>query len=280
MMIKVDFIQNRFLKRVLEHTVYFLILIVLIPGFLYFELCVVLPVVAKQWTLSYFLHIFFATYLLFNIVGNLIYGVFTDTSIQGKILKPPNNHNWEFCAVCECLRPPRAWHCDTCNVCILKRDHHCTFFACCVGYYNQRYFILFTMNVFIAMVYAFYYNVIFATQYLKWNHGLIIAKFLFPLVSFAIDFGSESLYVSILVINVIISAFTGFLFFYHLNNVLKGKTVPETRHCTSDFLYDKGWKYNLIEVFGIRWYLTWILPFMHSPLPGNGIEWIVQDKNK
>ncbi|RVE45154.1 hypothetical protein evm_010177 [Chilo suppressalis] len=58
---------------------------------------------------------------------------------------------------------------------------------------------------------------------------------------------------------------------------LQGKIVHETKHSIKDSHYDKGWRSNLIEVFGSKWYLTWFLPFIHSPLPGNGIEWDIPD---
>ncbi|XP_049870311.1 probable palmitoyltransferase ZDHHC24 [Pectinophora gossypiella] len=280
MIIKVNSVKNRHLKRVLEHSVYIAIVVVLIPGLFYFEVFIVLPSVVEEWTREYCIHVSCAMFLLFNIIGNLIYGVFTDTSIKGKFLRSNNDRDWSLCAVCECYRPPRAWHCEMCNICVLKRDHHCSFFACCVGYFNHRYFMLFTMYVFIAMLYAIYFNIMYLSQFVSWNHGLVLMKFIFPIASFFIDFGDETLYVLVLVINLIIAAFTGFLFFYHLRNVIRGKTVPEAKHCKKDFLYDKGWKLNIIEVFGERWYLTWILPFIRSPLPGNGIEWNVEDKYK
>ncbi|CAG9784353.1 unnamed protein product [Diatraea saccharalis] len=281
MIIKFESVGNKQLKRFLEHIFYLAIVFVLIPGFLYFEICIVLPSVTEQWTMPYFIHLFCAAFLLLNIIGNMIYGMFTDTSIKGKILYSYNQENWTMCSVCESLRPQRAWHCDLCNTCILKRDHHCTFFACCVGYYNHRYFILFTMYIFIAMVYSFYFNIKFVAQFITWNHGLIIAKFILPLASFVIDSGSESLYVLLVVINVIVGVFTGFLFFYHFNNILKGEIVPETKKKLMGFKYDKGWRSNLIEVFGSKWYVTWISPFIHSPLPGNGIQWdIPANKHK
>lgn len=257
-----------------------MILLILIPAFFYFELCIVLPIVVEEWSLSHLLHIFCATFLLLNIIGNMIFGMFTNTSIHGKFLNSSDKEQWTMCTICECLRPPRSWHCNTCDVCILKRDHHCTFFACCIGYFNHRYFIYFTFYIFIAMIYSFYYNVKFLSLFITWNHGLVLVKFIFPLASFVIDFGDESLYVFLVVINVIVGLFTGFLFIYHFNNVLRGRIVPEISTYTEKFVYDKGWKNNMIEVFGSRWYLTWISPFISSPLPGNGVEWVEESKVK
>ncbi|XP_073941910.1 probable palmitoyltransferase ZDHHC24 [Choristoneura fumiferana] len=277
MLVKLDSIKNRTLKRVLEHLFYIILLFVLIPGFLYFELCIVLPVVVENKS-TQVIHMCVAFFLLLNIMGNMVYGMLTDSSIKGKQLSYVNNADWTLCSVCECFRPPRAWHCDICNICILKRDHHCTYLTSCVGYFNYRYFLLFTLDIFISMMYAFYYNVLFIAKFISWNHGLAILKFIFPLASFVVDFGNESLYILMFVINILVGFFSGFLVYYHLNNVLRGQTTPERKQRTKE--YNRGLKRNIVEVFGTRWYLTWVLPFINSPLPGNGVQWHIEDKVK
>ncbi|OWR50826.1 putative palmitoyltransferase ZDHHC24 [Danaus plexippus plexippus] len=98
--------------------------------------------------------------------------------------------------------------------------------------------------------------------------------------TFVVDFGAESFYVFLIEINFIVGAFTGFLFFFHFDNILKGRITPEKKENNKGTSYHKGWKQNIIEVFGINWYLTCISPFIHSPLPGNGIDWFVNDKKK
>ncbi|KAH8583903.1 DHHC family palmitoyl transferase with a signal peptide and 4 transmembrane domain [Cryptosporidium sp. chipmunk genotype I] len=40
-------------------------------------------------------------------------------------------------------KPPRAHHCTTCNICIFKMDHHCMLINNCIGYSNQKIYILF-----------------------------------------------------------------------------------------------------------------------------------------
>lgn len=278
MLLRLETIKNKNIKRFLEHSLYLAILFVFIPAFLFFELVVVLPSVCEKWSVGYVSLLILAAFLLPNIIGNLIFGMMTNTSIKGRLLEPTAKNDWTLCAVCECMRPPRAWHCDTCNICVLKRDHHCTFMACCIGYYNHRYFMLFVFHLFIAMIVSLCFNIQFLVSFVHWNHGLILVKLIFPLASFVLGFDEESIYIFMVVVNVLITLFSGFLTFYHLDNILNGKTTPERKMLFVKSKYSQGLVPNLVEVFGFRWYLTWISPFVQSPLPGNGVEWLENEK--
>ena len=43
------------------------------------------------------------------------------------------------------LKPERTHHCSTCKTCVLKMDHHCPWFACCIGFKNHKSFIQFLL---------------------------------------------------------------------------------------------------------------------------------------
>ncbi|KAH8151369.1 uncharacterized protein LAJ45_04571 [Morchella importuna] len=49
----------------------------------------------------------------------------------------------KWCRKCMGYRPVRAHHCRTCNVCVLRMDHHCPWTNNCVGYRNLPHFLRF-----------------------------------------------------------------------------------------------------------------------------------------
>lgn len=56
------------------------------------------------------------------------------------ILKPGVSP-FRYCEKCRAWKPDRTHHCSTCNRCILRMDHHCPWYASCIGYHNQKFFI-------------------------------------------------------------------------------------------------------------------------------------------
>lgn len=249
-----------------------LFLAICIPAVFIFEIVVVLPAFFEPGTLMYIMHIILGTFLLFNVTANKVAMILRDTSIKGEKLVPNDKTEklWKMCAVCETLTPPRTWHCNTCNTCILRRDHHCAFTGCCVGHSNQRYFLMLLGYLFVSTFYASLYNnyfiwVIHADKFLKIT---TVLKLAFPMFMFAWDQSIDTCYLAGYLITMVGSFFIGFLLIYHMRNVLRGTLTHE-----KTLTYDLGVKRNIEMVFGVRWYLTWISPFVRSDLPHDGIHW-------
>lgn len=107
-----------------------LFLTLAIPLTYIFELWIVVPALISIDSVFYTFNFVLGTFILFNIVSNMMALILCNTSIIGqKIVRPTKSGSslWKFCAICESITPPRSYHCATCRVCILKRDHHCMF---------------------------------------------------------------------------------------------------------------------------------------------------------
>merc|ERR1712071_497944 len=123
----------------------------IIPAIYIFELSVVIPALYPTENDSSFwlcFHSVMGSFLMFNLVGNLIGVIFVDTSSKEIVVdaaKVELSKGWHFCSVCETHAPPRTWHCSTCGKCILKREHHCGFTGCCV---DSRISVSFTSSSF------------------------------------------------------------------------------------------------------------------------------------
>lgn len=58
------------------------------------------------------------------------------------------------CGFCGCMQPLRARHCEDCDRCIRKFDHHCPWLDTCVGEGNHRFFLMFVISKAIATTWA------------------------------------------------------------------------------------------------------------------------------
>ncbi|PVV05337.1 hypothetical protein BB560_000147 [Smittium megazygosporum] len=67
-----------------------------------------------------------------------------------------------YCKVCEITCPPRSYHCNMCNHCIMGYDHHCILTHKCIGIRNERYLYGFCLTFIMICFMGFSFN--FATM--------------------------------------------------------------------------------------------------------------------
>ena len=187
-----------------------------------------------------------------------------------RIIKVYYISDWRYCSWCECNAPPRSFHCHTCKVCILRRDHHCIFTGNCIGYNNHRYFMLMLLYVWVASVYSNIMNFNYVWYTVGDFSVLSVIKLIFPFFSWMIrqiDFVTM-VTTALLLLSIAVMVTITVLMMYHLQNIYYGQITYERSH--KIFTYNIGWKNNMKAVFGKNWKYAWICPGIPSALPHDG----------
>lgn len=86
----------------------------------------------------------------------------------------------KMCRKCSTIKVPNSHHCSTCKCCIARMDHHCPWVNNCVGYFNQKHFLLFLIYVFTGSLHALI--LIIWQCYSCWNGNCWMFKQTGPLI--------------------------------------------------------------------------------------------------
>eukprot|EP00759_Apiculatamorpha_spiralis_P034776 PhF_6_TR35784/c0_g1_i1/m.52005/K20028/ZDHHC2_15_20; palmitoyltransferase ZDHHC2/15/20 len=162
------------------------------------------------------------------------------------------------CRRCNMYKPDRSHHCSSCDRCILKMDHHCPWINNCVGYFNQKFFLLF----------IFYITVCCTLVTLSgWEalwHSFDFLHEKKPHSPFKVIRGVNFAFAYCVAL-VFSASLTMFLAF-HFKLVSQNTTTIERlekqdklRASSKMHLYDIGTYENFVAVFGDQWYL-WLIP--------------------
>ncbi|XP_050432727.1 probable palmitoyltransferase ZDHHC24 [Adelges cooleyi] len=250
-------------------------------GYYSLNILYILPHLCESYlSIWYIIHVLPITFMVFNILTNYYAMIFVDSSVFGRVLHTPHNAitSSTYCDVCQCIMPPRCWHCEECNVCILTRDHHCMFSQTCVGHYNRRYFLW----LLVYLVVSCWYEIILLGfySYNEVTFQLSDLQILSPsrvlIIYHSITKGQ--VFVFLLTVNMASVLFTTLLLIFHLEKVSGGLVAHDKN---SERKYNIGMIGNLKTVFGRQWFMTWISPFVESNLPHDGLNWdILTERNK
>ena len=98
------------------------------------------------------------------------------------------------------------------------------------------------------------------------------------IIFFGIDTSWTQIYMFYYSVTLIGCGFTGIMLYQQSFVLLRNQTSNDrNKTCRA---YDSGLEKNIQDSFGLRWYLTWISPFLQSSLPHEGIKWEKSDKTE
>ncbi|KAH8358572.1 hypothetical protein KR093_000881 [Drosophila rubida] len=269
------------------HPISAALLLLVVGLYTWYELQFILPGMCNTSGSFYKINCFLAIYMLHNIVGNLFCCWRTDTSFLAvaKARQHPiasEAHLWHLCTHCQMLVPPRAWHCRLCNTCMLKRDHHCNISANCIGHTNQRYFIALLTHLTVGNLVVFIYNAVyvFMVRLPVFSDPLIfLTQFQgFDPVKYFESFKQNPNWIiingAILKISIFSLVFVASQLGMQLYMVSRGSCM----YFLQDRSYDLGFLNNWRLVLGKRMLWTFVSPFIRSPQPSDGTQWLVTRK--
>ncbi|KAH8407589.1 hypothetical protein KR222_007496, partial [Zaprionus bogoriensis] len=253
----------------------FLLIAIFVPATYIFQVTIVIP---ELCALGSFLYTFLwlgGLFVLFNLTSNWLAAMLVDTTIKSKYRHPPQDveqlRRWHMCDCCQALVPPRSWHCEICNVCVLKRDHHCRFTCCCIGHHNYRYFFFFLLYMSIGSLITLITTSIYMWHLhvdYYWSPSTLLAL-LVPALSFTLYASWENFYIFIYELNILAFGISTLLLCYHAPMFSRG-AVMKQRNSSK---YNYGLRRNAELVLGRRMHLAWLSPFVRSELPHDGINW-------
>ncbi|XP_073234091.1 palmitoyltransferase ZDHHC3-A-like isoform X1 [Porites lutea] len=160
------------------------------------------------------------------------------------------------CTRCECIKLDRAHHCSTCERCIRKMDHHCPWINNCVGEDNQKFFVLFTLYIFIISVYALALTIrqLFICTEKEWQAD---CTFL-PIASAIL------LMIFLVFEGLLFGIFTLVMFCTQVSSIVKDETgienLKKERVSRKNTVYE-----SLQDVFGGYFSISWFSPFSSGP---------------
>ena len=136
---------------------------------------------------------------------------------------------YRYCPSCGIIRPNRSTHCNDCNNCVERLDHHCPWIGNCVGKRNYPHFFIFLslMNLqsILIAIFCIVHIVLKVKDYSDWNKQLPEEAKIKHVKAYAFCEVIVSLY--LIVFSAITMCFITGLIFYHCRLIFINSTTKE-----------------------------------------------------
>ena len=143
-----------------------------------------------------------------------------------------------YCAKCDIIQPYRTKHCNSCEACISKYDHHCFWIGGCVGELNLRKFFL----MLFLQTLLFTWLLSLSLSGLAFNSENYEQLHHLPKNTFTKDYGS---FVLLAIISIAALLFVAFLFFQYVLFVGSNVSMWEAT-VSGKITYLRGYKQGFL----------------------------------
>ena len=141
-----------------------------------------------------------------------------------------------YCETCQIIRDVRVFHCNRCNRCILRHDHHCEFVNNCVGKYNHCKFLKFIISAALHSTFIAVYCLLYMLKHFDSDETFFEAP-------------AQIISIVIFVIAIVIALSMVFFVFQHIVLISSNVTTSESiRKKYKKNAFDRGCCYNWKEM--------------------------------
>ena len=126
-------------------------------------------------------------------------------------------NNYKICDTCKLIRPLRSTHCNVCNNCVLRFDHHCPWIGTCVGNQNYPYFFIYLFLLNLSQILNAIFCIILIILKLKNN----------SIGEIQVRFQKSIMFIYIFIYVCITMIFSFELLIFHIRLILNNTTTKE-----------------------------------------------------
>lgn len=194
-----------------------------------------------------------------------------------------DNGQMRYCSKCMCWKPDRTHHCRTCRTCVLRMDHHCPWFAACIGFRNHKSFLLFLLYTvvfcFVVFSHSFYSLYLFMSDDDRLFGDDVSVNVVFLTVISGIMLLTVTIFTSYCYYNLFKNQTT----IEALEHIRYRTNIPADKYRYTEAptsmmtgnIFDIGYKANICSLLGDNPYL-WFLPVYTTP--GDGTSFPINQK--